>query len=113
MKNFTLYLQFYFYLATMQNIFHNWNFRIEIRLRIAFELHLYYTDEFLISGIIFQMIMFRFVLFLNPYERSVFSKYKIKRKRIKNYRPVFWLSEGRPGLYCRIGTVDFSVIFHL
>lgn len=31
----------------MQNIFVNWNFRIEIRLRIAFELNLYYTDEFL------------------------------------------------------------------
>lgn len=47
----------------MQNIFINWNFRIEIRLRIVFELNLYYTDEFLISRIIFQMIMFRLVLF--------------------------------------------------
>lgn len=47
----------------MQNIFINWNFRIELRLRIVFELNLYYTDEFLISRTIFQMIMFRLVLF--------------------------------------------------
>lgn len=47
----------------MQNMFINWNFRIEIRLRIVFELNLYNNDEFLITRIIFQMIMFRLVLF--------------------------------------------------
>lgn len=87
----------------MQSIFVNWNFRIEIRLQIAFELNLHYIDEFLNKWNYFSndYDLFSIIFWIRIKDRfSVNIKYK---KRIKNYRPVFWLSEGRPGLYCRIG----------
>lgn len=45
----------------MQNILINWNFEIEIRLRIAFDI---IVMDFLKNGIIFQMIMISLALFI-------------------------------------------------